>query len=146
MFVSCRWRIYPRVLRDVSSVDMSTRVLGQRVSMPICVSATAMQKMSHPDGETATARGQTHHISSLLTVLSIITNHHMMELCVFYRTHTQISPEKTRLQLCSCSSTTKKQKYTSNSKKHSICQICINIKFGTKFLILIDFMDCKNLY
>ncbi|XP_056623762.1 hydroxyacid oxidase 1 [Triplophysa dalaica] len=49
--------IYPRVLRDVSSVDMSTTVLGQRVSMPICVAATAMQKMSHPDGETATARG-----------------------------------------------------------------------------------------
>ncbi|XP_065111184.1 2-Hydroxyacid oxidase 1 [Paramisgurnus dabryanus] len=52
-----RWRIYPRVLRDVSSVDMSTTVLGQRVSMPICVAATAMQRMSHPDGETATARG-----------------------------------------------------------------------------------------
>lgn len=50
------------------------------------------------------------------------------------------------LQLCSCSSTTKKQKYTSNSKKYSICQICINvnINFGTKFLILNDFMDCKK--
>lgn len=57
--VSCRWYIYPRVLRDVSSVDMSTTVLGQRVSMPICVAATAMQRMAHPDGETATARGQT---------------------------------------------------------------------------------------
>lgn len=54
--VSCRWCIYPRVLRDVSSVDMSTTVLGQRVSMPICVAATAMQRMAHPDGETATAR------------------------------------------------------------------------------------------
>ncbi|RXN18658.1 hydroxyacid oxidase 1 [Labeo rohita] len=51
-----RWCLYPRVLRDVSSVDMSTTVLGQRVSMPICVAATAMQRMAHPDGETATAR------------------------------------------------------------------------------------------
>ncbi|XP_052002134.1 hydroxyacid oxidase 1 [Xyrauchen texanus] len=51
-----RWRIYPRVLRDVSTVDMSCTVLGQRVSMPICVAATAMQRMAHPDGETATAR------------------------------------------------------------------------------------------
>ncbi|XP_067311025.1 hydroxyacid oxidase 1 [Pseudorasbora parva] len=51
-----RWRLYPRVLRDVSAVDMSTTVLGQRVSMPICVAATAMQRMAHPDGETATAR------------------------------------------------------------------------------------------
>ncbi|XP_051723043.1 hydroxyacid oxidase 1 isoform X2 [Ctenopharyngodon idella] len=51
-----RWCLYPRVLRDVSTVDMSTTVLGQRVSMPICVAPTAMQRMAHPDGETATAR------------------------------------------------------------------------------------------
>ncbi|XP_056333744.1 hydroxyacid oxidase 1 [Danio aesculapii] len=51
-----RWCFYPRVLRDVSTVDLSTTVLGQRVSLPICVSATAMQRMAHPDGETATAR------------------------------------------------------------------------------------------
>ncbi|ROI68675.1 Hydroxyacid oxidase 1 [Anabarilius grahami] len=51
-----RWCFYPRVLRDVSAVDMSTTVLGQRVSMPICVAPTAMQRMAHPDGETATAR------------------------------------------------------------------------------------------
>ncbi|KAI4905452.1 hypothetical protein NFI96_028085 [Prochilodus magdalenae] len=51
-----RWRLFPRVLRDVSRVDMSTTVLGQKLSMPICVAATAMQRMAHPDGETATAR------------------------------------------------------------------------------------------
>ncbi|KAJ8341762.1 hypothetical protein SKAU_G00340530 [Synaphobranchus kaupii] len=52
-----RWRLYPRVLRDVSQVDMSVSVLGQRLSMPVCVAATAMQRMAHPDGETATMRG-----------------------------------------------------------------------------------------
>ncbi|XP_063297570.1 2-Hydroxyacid oxidase 1 [Pelobates fuscus] len=51
-----RWRFYPRVLRDVSITDLSTTILGQRVSMPICVGATAMQRMAHPDGETATVR------------------------------------------------------------------------------------------
>uniref|UniRef100_A0A4W5LAV2 (S)-2-hydroxy-acid oxidase n=1 Tax=Hucho hucho TaxID=62062 RepID=A0A4W5LAV2_9TELE len=51
-----RWRLFPRVLRDVSSVDLSVSVLGQRISMPVCVGATAMQRMAHPDGETATAR------------------------------------------------------------------------------------------
>ncbi|XP_073409969.1 2-Hydroxyacid oxidase 1 isoform X2 [Dendrobates tinctorius] len=51
-----RWRLYPRVLRDVSGVDLSTSILGQKVSMPICVGATAMQRMAHPDGETATVR------------------------------------------------------------------------------------------
>ncbi|KFU84799.1 Hydroxyacid oxidase 1, partial [Chaetura pelagica] len=51
-----RWKLYPRVLRDVSAMDLSTSVLGQTVSMPVCVGATAMQRMAHPDGETATAK------------------------------------------------------------------------------------------
>ncbi|XP_054615943.1 hydroxyacid oxidase 1 isoform X2 [Dunckerocampus dactyliophorus] len=51
-----RWCLIPRVLRDVSSVDLSLSVLGQQLSMPLCVAATAMQRMAHPDGETATAR------------------------------------------------------------------------------------------
>ncbi|XP_065597794.1 2-Hydroxyacid oxidase 1 [Cyrtonyx montezumae] len=51
-----RWKLYPRVLRDVSVMDLSTSVLGQTISMPVCVGATAMQRMAHPDGETATAR------------------------------------------------------------------------------------------
>uniref|UniRef100_A0A096M5S2 (S)-2-hydroxy-acid oxidase n=1 Tax=Poecilia formosa TaxID=48698 RepID=A0A096M5S2_POEFO len=51
-----RWYLIPRVLRDVSVVDMSTSVLGHRLSMPLCVGSTAMQRMAHPAGETATAR------------------------------------------------------------------------------------------
>ncbi|XP_069788539.1 2-Hydroxyacid oxidase 1 [Narcine bancroftii] len=51
-----RWRLCPRVLRDVSNVDLSVNILGQRISMPICVSATAMQRMAHPEGEVATVR------------------------------------------------------------------------------------------
>ncbi|KFV14047.1 Hydroxyacid oxidase 1, partial [Pterocles gutturalis] len=51
-----RWKLYPRVLRDVSVMDLSTSVLGQKISMPVCVGATAMQRMAHTDGETATAK------------------------------------------------------------------------------------------
>ncbi|XP_015254263.1 PREDICTED: hydroxyacid oxidase 1 [Cyprinodon variegatus] len=51
-----RWHLVPRVLRDVSVVDLSVSVLGQRLSMPLCVGSTAMQRMAHPAGETATAR------------------------------------------------------------------------------------------
>ncbi|XP_023695133.2 2-Hydroxyacid oxidase 1 isoform X1 [Paramormyrops kingsleyae] len=51
-----RWKFCPRVLRDVSKVDLSVSVLGQQINMPVCVAATAMQRMAHPDGETATAR------------------------------------------------------------------------------------------
>ncbi|XP_055461526.1 2-Hydroxyacid oxidase 1 isoform X4 [Psammomys obesus] len=51
-----RWKLYPRVLRNVADIHLSTSVLGQRVSMPICVGATAMQCMAHADGELATVR------------------------------------------------------------------------------------------
>ena len=46
------------MLRDVSNVDMRTRILGQEVAFPVCVAATAMQRMAHEDGELATARGE----------------------------------------------------------------------------------------
>lgn len=51
--------IRPRFLtRDVTRRDISSSFLGQPVSMPIAVAPTAMQKMAHPDGELATARGR----------------------------------------------------------------------------------------
>ena len=53
-----RYRLRPRMLRDVSNVDMRTRILGQEVAFPVCVAATAMQRMAHEDGELATARGE----------------------------------------------------------------------------------------
>jgi 4-hydroxymandelate oxidase len=51
-----RWQIWPRVLVDVARRDLSTTLLGTRVSMPIAVAPTAYQKLAHPDGEAATAR------------------------------------------------------------------------------------------
>jgi 4-hydroxymandelate oxidase len=47
----------PRVLRDVSRIDLSTTVLGEPVPHPILVAPTASQRLGHPDGELATARG-----------------------------------------------------------------------------------------
>ncbi|KAK2384003.1 Lactoylglutathione lyase, variant 2 [Trifolium repens] len=46
----------PRILRDVSKIDLTTNVLGFNISMPIMIAPTAMQKMAHPEGEYATAR------------------------------------------------------------------------------------------
>ncbi|KAL3330003.1 hypothetical protein AABB24_034054 [Solanum stoloniferum] len=46
----------PRILVDVSNIDTTTSVLGFKISMPIMVAPTAMQKMAHPEGEYATAR------------------------------------------------------------------------------------------
>ncbi|CAL9055560.1 glycolate oxidase 1-like [Musa acuminata AAA Group] len=46
----------PRILIDVSNIDMTTTVLRFNISMPIMIAPTAMQKMAHPEGEYATAR------------------------------------------------------------------------------------------
>ncbi|TQD82492.1 hypothetical protein C1H46_031928 [Malus baccata] len=46
----------PRILIDVSKIDLRTTVLGLNISMPIMIAPTAMQKMAHPEGEYATAR------------------------------------------------------------------------------------------
>jgi 4-hydroxymandelate oxidase len=54
------WRqvwLAPRVLRDVSSVDTSVRLLGTAFSTPLCVAPTGYQRLAHPDGELATAEG-----------------------------------------------------------------------------------------
>ena len=50
-----RLRLRPRVLRDVSVINTSTTILGDKIDFPICVAPTAMQKYLHPDGEVATA-------------------------------------------------------------------------------------------
>ncbi len=52
-----RLRIRPRFLRDVNKRDLSTTILGNLVSMPICASPSAMQRMAHPLGEIANVKG-----------------------------------------------------------------------------------------
>ncbi|XP_052872319.1 uncharacterized protein LOC128277829 [Anopheles cruzii] len=51
-----RLRIRPRMLQGANERDLSCTVFGERFSMPIGISPTAMQRMAHPDGEVANAR------------------------------------------------------------------------------------------
>ncbi|KAF8451261.1 glycolate oxidase [Terfezia claveryi] len=51
-----RYKLRPRVLRDVTYIDPSTTFLGKKIAFPLCIAPTAMQRMAHPDGELATAR------------------------------------------------------------------------------------------
>ncbi|KAG6902769.1 hypothetical protein C0995_011917 [Termitomyces sp. Mi166 len=51
----------PRVLRDVSCVDWSTTILGQKSSLPVYISATALGKLGHPDGELNLTRAAGKH-------------------------------------------------------------------------------------
>ncbi|GME72242.1 unnamed protein product [[Candida] boidinii] len=51
-------RIYfkPRILRDVSEIDLSTEMLGVKTSAPFYLTATALAKLGHPDGEIGIAK------------------------------------------------------------------------------------------
>ncbi|KAJ6491796.1 glyoxylate dehydrogenase [Mycena vitilis] len=51
----------PRILRDVTTVDWSTAILGQKSSLPIYISATALGKLGHPDGELNLTRAAGKH-------------------------------------------------------------------------------------
>jgi 4-hydroxymandelate oxidase len=50
------YRLRPRILRDVRTIDASTTILGARVSSPVAIAPMAMQHRAHPDGPVATAR------------------------------------------------------------------------------------------
>ncbi|KAL2112895.1 hypothetical protein VUR80DRAFT_6174 [Thermomyces stellatus] len=51
----------PKVLVDVEKVDFSTTMLGTPVSMPFYVTATALGKLGHPEGEVLLTRASRKH-------------------------------------------------------------------------------------
>jgi 4-hydroxymandelate oxidase len=66
------WRqvwLAPRVLRDVSAVDTTARLLGAEFATPLGVAPTGFHGLAHPDGEVATAAGAAR--AGALFVLSI---------------------------------------------------------------------------
>jgi 4-hydroxymandelate oxidase len=52
-----RHRFLPRVLRDVTEVDLRTTVLGTDLRSPVAVAPTTMQSAVHRQGEAGMARG-----------------------------------------------------------------------------------------
>ena len=65
--------LIPNVLSDVSNVDLSTTVLGQKIDFPLFLAATAMHRLYHHHGERATAKaaekmGTMFGISTMATV------------------------------------------------------------------------------
>ncbi|MCP9949432.1 lactate 2-monooxygenase [Actinomadura madurae] len=51
-----RWRIVPRMLRDVAERDLSVTVLGTAMPSPVLLAPIGVQSILHPDGELAVAR------------------------------------------------------------------------------------------
>ncbi|NWY71348.1 HAOX2 oxidase, partial [Erithacus rubecula] len=51
-----RIRFRPRVLRDVSVMDIRTKILGSEISFPVGIAPTGFHQLAWPDGEKSTAR------------------------------------------------------------------------------------------
>jgi 4-hydroxymandelate oxidase len=67
-----RLKLYYRVLAGVGERDLSTTVLGRKISMPICVAPTAFHKLACEEGEIATARAA--KAAGTLFILSSLSN------------------------------------------------------------------------
>jgi 4-hydroxymandelate oxidase len=70
-----RYCLRPRVMIDVSHVDASVELLGERLAFPVALAPAALQRLAHPDGELATARAAraagTLLVSSTLSTYSV---------------------------------------------------------------------------
>jgi isopentenyl diphosphate isomerase/L-lactate dehydrogenase-like FMN-dependent dehydrogenase len=73
-----RIRLRPRVLVDVSTVEMATTALGTPISFPVIVPPMSIQGMAHPEGELATARGT--GAASTLMVVATLANHRLEDV------------------------------------------------------------------
>lgn len=51
----------PKVLIDVRNIDLSTMLLGTKTSVPFYITATALGKLGHPDGEKVLTRAAAKH-------------------------------------------------------------------------------------
>ncbi|XP_020585350.1 peroxisomal (S)-2-hydroxy-acid oxidase-like [Phalaenopsis equestris] len=63
----------PRVLVDVSRIDLTTTVLGYKINMPIMLAPSAMHKMAHPEGENGTARAAS-AAGTIMTLSTLATS------------------------------------------------------------------------
>jgi lactate 2-monooxygenase len=51
-----RWRIVPRMLRDVAARDLSIELFGRKLITPLLVAPIGVQELAHEDGDLATAK------------------------------------------------------------------------------------------
>jgi 4-hydroxymandelate oxidase len=73
-----RLRLYYHVLAGVGARDLTTTMLGQRISMPIAVAPTAFHRLACSEGEIATAKAAKG--AGTLFILSSLSNTAMEEV------------------------------------------------------------------
>lgn len=69
-----RIRLRPRVLVDVSHLDTRVTLFGRELPFPILLAPTAYHKLTHPEGELATARGAAAADAALVVSTSATTS------------------------------------------------------------------------
>ncbi|SIS80214.1 alpha-hydroxy-acid oxidizing protein [Alicyclobacillus vulcanalis] len=52
-----KWRIVPRVFRDVAERDLAVELFGERLPYPVLLAPIGVQSILHPNGERAACRG-----------------------------------------------------------------------------------------
>ena len=67
------WQIVPRMLRDISTRDLSTTVLGTSMPAPLLLAPVGVQSIVHPEGELAVGRAAAAH--ELPFILSTASSH-----------------------------------------------------------------------
>lgn len=61
----------PQVLVDVENVDLTTTMLGTKCSIPFYVTATALGKLGHPEGEVVLTRAaHTHNVIQMIPTMA----------------------------------------------------------------------------
>ena len=73
-----RWRIVPRMLRDVSTRDLGTSVLGTAMPAPVMLAPVGVQSIVHPEGELAVGRAAA--ALGVPAILSTAASHSMEEV------------------------------------------------------------------
>jgi L-lactate dehydrogenase (cytochrome) len=75
------YEFMPRALVDVSNIDMSTTLFGQKIAWPYFCSPTALQRLFNYEGERATARAA--HASGTIFSLSSISSSNIEDTAKF---------------------------------------------------------------
>jgi lactate 2-monooxygenase len=73
-----RWRIVPRMLRDVSQRDLSVEVLGHKLPAPVLLGPVGVQNIIRSEGELAVARAAS--LLGIPFVVSTVSSHPIEEI------------------------------------------------------------------
>jgi L-lactate dehydrogenase (cytochrome) len=68
----------PRILIDVEKIDMSATILGTKASFPLYITATALGKLAHPEGEAVLTRAA--HTEGIAQMIPTLGSRSLKEL------------------------------------------------------------------